>query len=145
MRLLLQRVHWAAVNIQDRRIQEIQRGLLVFVGIEKSDTETHADVLAEKLAHYLVFDHGGKGFQRNVIDIQGEILAVPQFTLAANTQKGLKPDLAAAAKSSVAAPLFAHFITALTQYTPRVKSGIFGAHMQVHIINDGPVTLSLQK
>jgi D-tyrosyl-tRNA(Tyr) deacylase len=141
---LLQRVTHARVEVEGKVVGEIERGLLVFIGVEKGDAEAEAERLLDRLLDYRVFpDEAGK-MNRSLRDIQGGLLLVPQFTLVADTHNGSRPDFAPAAKPDVARWLFEYMgVRANCQY-PHVASGVFGANMQVNLTNDGPVTFWLR-
>ena len=141
---LLQRVTTAKVTVKDRTIAEIGRGLLVFIGVEKGDTEKTAGRLLHKLSGYRVFnDHEGK-LNLNLEDIRGDMLLVPQFTLAADTKKGMRPSFSASAPPEQGKKLFDYLVLLAKQLPVKVAAGEFGADMQVSLINDGPVTFWLQ-
>lgn len=141
---LLQRVTSAKVVVDGAPIGAIGSGLLVFIGVERSDTEAHALRLLERLLGYRVFpDHDGR-MNKNVAEIGGGLLLVPQFTLAADTRKGMRPSFTPAAAPEHSKLLF-HYLAqqAQNQHRP-VATGCFGADMQVHLVNDGPVTFLLK-
>ena len=141
---LLQRVSTAHVDIADRRVAQIDRGLLVLVGVEPGDSERQADRLLERLLGYRVFPDAEGRMNLNLRDIGGGLLLVPQFTLAADTQKGTRPGFSTAAPAEIGAQLFDYLCRqAASGYAP-VGFGQFGADMQVSLINDGPVTFWLQ-
>lgn len=144
MLALLQRVTEAAVCVDERVVGRIGLGLLVFVGVEKGDSESHADRLLERLLGYRLFsdDHGR--MNRSVTDVGGGLLLVPQFTLPADTRSGMRPSLSPAAPPDVGRHLFAYLVSAARARHADVASGEFGAHMQVSLNNDGPVTFMLQ-
>lgn len=141
---LLQRVAAAHVEVGGDRVGEIGPGLLVLVGVERGDTEIQADRLLERLLGYRVFaDPEGK-MNLSVRDVSGGLLLVPQFTLAADTRKGMRPSFTPAASPAEGERLFAYLVEqARQQHTP-VATGRFGAHMQVSLTNDGPVTFWLR-
>lgn len=141
---LLQRVSEARVAVEGEVVDEIDAGLLVLIGVERGDSEAQAERLLERLLSYRVFaDVEGK-MNRSLRDIGGGLLLVPQFTLAADTRKGLRPSFTPAAPPTEGERLFNHLVAqARQQHTP-VATGRFGAHMQVSLINDGPVTFWLQ-
>ena len=141
---LLQRVSCAQVEIDGKTVGQIGQGLLVLVGVEQGDAEAEAEKLLDRLLEYRVFaDEAGK-MNRSLRDIQGGLLLVPQFTLLANTHKGTRPDFSRAAKPEEARWLFEFMgVRANCQY-PHVASGVFGANMQVSLVNDGPVTFWLR-
>lgn len=144
MKVLLQRVKCARVEVADQVVGEIQQGLLALVGIEKQDTSAAVERMAEKLLAYRVFaDPAGK-MNLSVRDIGGGVLAVSQFTLAADTEKGLRPSFSSAAPPDQAEPLFNALIHNLRARHQPIATGIFAADMQVHLVNDGPVTFLLE-
>ncbi|MCE7523238.1 D-aminoacyl-tRNA deacylase [Alloalcanivorax xenomutans] len=144
MKILLQRVREARVEVAGEEIGRIGRGLLVFVGVERGDVSDTARRLAERLAGYRVFaDEQGK-MNLDVRDVAGEVLAVSQFTLAADTRKGRRPGFSGAAEPGQGLRLYQEFVDALTAHQVPVATGRFGADMQVHLINDGPVTFLLE-
>ncbi len=144
MRAFLQRVSDAAVSVDDQIVGQIGPGLLVMLGITHSDTEATAGLLAEKTAHMRLFADSEGRFQYSVLDMQGAILVVSQFTLYADLRRGRRPSFAPAAPPEQAAPLVDAYITALRAAgVASVATGVFGAMMQVHLTNDGPVTMLL--
>jgi len=144
MKALIQRVSQASVRVDQQVIGKIGRGLLVFLGVEKLDSEAQAKRMAEKLMAYRVFaDEQGK-MNLSVRDISGEILLVSQFTLAADTAKGLRPGFSNAAEPGLAEQLYEFLVDRLRQQGLPVATGQFAANMQVHLVNDGPVTFLLE-
>lgn len=141
---LLQRVSEASVTVDGEVIGVIEQGLMVLVGVEKTDTETHADRLLQRLLGYRVFADADDKMNLSLKDVQGGLLLVPQFTLAADTQKGARPSFSSAAVPEHGQRLFDYLLAQAQQQYARVASGRFGADMQVALINDGPVTFSLQ-
>ncbi|MEW6353185.1 MAG: D-aminoacyl-tRNA deacylase [Pseudomonadota bacterium] len=143
MLALLQRVTRAEVTVARATVARIDAGLLVFVGVQQDDKEMHADKLAQRLLGYRVFaDKHGK-MNLSVQDINGALLLVPQFTLAADTHKGMRPSFTLAAAPQQAEYLFNHLLHQVRIQHGNVHSGRFGADMQVSLINDGPVTFLL--
>ncbi|MES9946365.1 MAG: D-aminoacyl-tRNA deacylase [Candidatus Thiodiazotropha sp.] len=141
---LLQRVNGASVHIDAEPVAEIKRGLLVLVGVQKGDETAQADRLLERLLGYRVFNDEAGRMNLSLRDIQGGLLLVPQFTLAADTKKGMRPGFSGAADPRLGERLFSHMAEqALVQHQP-VACGVFGADMQVALINDGPVTFWLE-
>ena len=141
---LLQRVTQASVSIDGQTIAAIEHGLLVLLGIEKHDNVDVAERLLERVLNYRVFtDNAGK-MNLSLRDIQGGLLLVPQFTLAADTRKGNRPSFTSAAPPTFAEPLFNQLIAMAQQRHSNTTAGQFGADMQVNLINDGPVTFWLQ-
>jgi D-tyrosyl-tRNA(Tyr) deacylase len=142
MRAAIQRVREAAVTADDRAVASIGAGLLVLCGVAPSDSIAEADWLAHKIVALRIFDDDAGVMNRSVQDVGGEILAVSQFTLHASTKKGARPSYSAAAAPEFARPLFDAFVAALERELGRpVPTGVFGAHMQIALVNDGPVTL----
>lgn len=143
MKAVIQRVTRATVTVENELIASISNGLLVLVCVMDSDAMTDAAVLAKKIAHLRIFSDENDKMNRSVIDICGEILAVSQFTLSANTRHGNRPDFLKAAKPDVARPLFDYFVEQLRENSVAVQTGRFGADMQVELCNNGPVTILL--
>ena len=141
---LLQRVSGAKVEVAGEEIASIGRGLLVLVGVERGDTETEAARLAERLLNYRVFGDADGRMNLSVTDVAGELLAVPQFTLAADTTRGNRPGFSAAAPPEEGERLFAALVAGLQTAGQEVQTGSFGADMRVTLCNDGPVTISLR-
>jgi D-tyrosyl-tRNA(Tyr) deacylase len=140
---LLQRVRQASVVVNDIEIAQIAQGLLVLVGVENGDTVQQANKLLNKLLGYRVFSDVDDKMNLSLRDINGGLLLVPQFTLAANTQKGMRPSFTAAADPETGFKLFNYLVNQAHQQHEIVSSGQFGADMQVSLINDGPVTFWL--
>jgi D-tyrosyl-tRNA(Tyr) deacylase len=144
MRALIQRVGHARVLVEDRVTGAIGRGLLVLLGAGEADGEAQADWTARKVAELRIFpDEAGK-MSRDVREVGGAVLVVPQFTLYGDVRRGRRPDFTAAARPEQAVPLIARFCTKLAAQGPRVEQGVFGAHMHVELENDGPVTLMIE-
>lgn len=143
MRVLIQRVRSASVVVAGRQIGAIEQGLLAFVGIEKTDTPEQLRAMAAKLLAYRVFADGEGKMNLSLTDIQGGLLVISQFTLVADTQKGLRPSFSSAAPPLLAAQRYEEFVQLLHQQYPQVATGEFGADMQVSLVNDGPVTFLL--
>ena len=141
---LIQRVASASVSIDGNVAGAIDRGLLLLLGIEKDDTVQQADRLLQKILAYRVFaDDDGK-MNRSLADVGGGLLVVSQFTLAADTAKGLRPSFSSAKAPAEAAQLYEYFLASARLLHPTVESGHFGADMQVALVNDGPVTFLLK-
>ena len=141
---LLQRVSSAAVSVAGETVGAIEGGLLVLVGVQPGDSPTQAAQLLQRLLDYRVFaDTGGK-MNLSLRQIGGGLLLVPQFTLAADTRRGLRPSFTSAASPAVARELFQGLVTAAQAEHRPVASGVFGADMQVSLVNDGPVTFWLE-
>ncbi|MFP5440858.1 MAG: D-aminoacyl-tRNA deacylase [Gammaproteobacteria bacterium] len=144
MKALIQRVRSAAVDVDGERIGAIGPGLLVFLGVERGDDEAKCVRLAERVINYRVFaDEAGK-MNRSVADIDGGVLVVSQFTLAADTTGGNRPSFTPAAPPELGRSLYERFVAAVQAGRGRVQTGRFGADMQVSLVNDGPVTFLLQ-
>lgn len=145
MRILLQRVREASVVVEDQTLGRIQQGLLIFVGIEDADNEEDANWLAQKTVSMRLFADTKDLMNHSVVDVQGDVLVISQFTLHAMTKKGNRPSFIKAARPEKAIPLYTYFLNQLTTLLGenRVKTGRFGANMQVFLINDGPVTIWL--
>ena len=144
MKGLLQRVSQARVEVEGDIVGAIDHGLLVLVGIEPQDDQASADKLLHKLLNYRVFSDAEGRMNCSVQDVQGGLLLVSQFTLAADTRKGLRPGFSTAAPPERAAELFDYLLAQARKSWPQVATGRFGADMQVHLINEGPVTLMLE-
>lgn len=141
---LLQRVTQASVTVDGEIISQIGPGLLVLVGVQKPDTEASAKRLLERLLIYRVFPDDEGKMNRSLADTAGDLLLVPQFTLAADTQKGTRPSFSSAAPPEQGRALFDFLVAEARQAHPTVHTGRFGADMQVALVNDGPVTFWLE-
>ena len=141
---LLQRVSHAAVHVGQRETAHIGAGLLVLVGVQRDDTAREADRLLERLATYRVFPDDAGRMNLSLEDTGGGLLLVPQFTLAAETSKGTRPGFSTAASPAEGARLFGYLVEAARKRLANVQTGEFGAHMQVALTNDGPVTFWLE-
>lgn len=141
---LLQRVKNASVTVNDQVIGAVEKGLLVLVCAEKGDSEEQCEKLAKKVLAYRIFEDENGKMNKSVSDIGGEILIVSQFTLAADTAKGLRPSFTPAADPETGKRLYEHFIEKVGESGLKTQTGQFGANMQVALINDGPVTIWLK-
>ena len=141
---LLQRVSSARVEVADKNVGAIGRGLLVYVGVERDDNESRADRLLDRLLGYRVFPDTEGKMNLSVTDVNGGLLLVPQFTLAADTKKGMRPSFTPAAAPDAGRRLFDHLLAQARRPDPKVEVGVFGADMQVTLTNDGPVTFWLE-
>jgi D-tyrosyl-tRNA(Tyr) deacylase len=141
---LIQRVSEASVKVDGNTVGQIGRGLLVLVGVEKLDDKTTAKRLLDRLLGYRVFPDAEGKMNLSLTDVGGELLLVPQFTLAADTHKGTRPSFSSAAPPELGAELFATFVRMARESHPKVETGVFGVDMKVSLINDGPVTFWLQ-
>lgn len=142
MRLLIQRVKRASVSIEGREHSHIDKGLLVLVGIENSDTKEDIDWLTGKLLRLRIFDDENGVMNLDVQQTEGEIMVVSQFTLFASTKKGNRPSYIRSAPEAVSRPMYEQFVASVEQALGKqVATGEFGADMQVELVNDGPVTI----
>ncbi len=142
MRVLIQRVSEASVNIDQEEYSRISKGLLIFVGIENDDNDDDIEYLCKKIINLRIFDDKNGVMNESVIQVKGEIMVISQFTLHANTKKGNRPSYIKAAKPDIAIPMYEKFCNQLElQSGIDVKTGIFGADMKVSLTNDGPVTI----
>ncbi len=144
MRALIQRVSEASVHVEGHCVGAIDRGLLVLLGVERGDDRRRAERMAGRLMAYRVFADAEGKMNLGVGDVEGGVLLVSQFTLAADTSKGLRPSFTTAALPADAEPLYQFMCEELKARSPRFASGLFGADMQVQLTNDGPVTFLLQ-
>lgn len=142
MKLVIQRVNHASVSIDDVIKSKISKGLMVLVGIENEDDQTDIEWLTQKMCSMRIFDDQDGVMNKSVIDIDGDILAVSQFTLMARTKKGNRPSYIDAAKPDISVPLYEAFVKSLSDFTKKeIQTGVFGADMKVSLENDGPVTI----
>lgn len=140
---LLQRVSSASVTVNNQVIGEIDHGLLVFLSVQPEDTQAKAKRLAERVAGYRLFNDDSDKMNLNVKQVNGDILVVSQFTLAADTNSGLRPSFTTAAKPGLSKKLYEYFCQQLREQGFKVPTGEFGADMKVKLLNDGPVTFTL--
>ena len=144
MRTVIQRVTNASVTVESKVVSEIQKGLLVFVGIEEADTQEDLDWLVTKITQLRIFNDENEVMNLSVQDIDGDVLVVSQFTLHADTKKGNRPSYIKAAKPDIAIPMYERFVKTLeSKLGKKVPTGIFGADMKVLLLNDGPVTIQI--
>lgn len=142
MRVVIQRVSEASVTIDDEIYSQINKGILILIGIEEEDTQEDIDWLSGKISRLRIFDDEKGVMNLSVVDTKGELLIISQFTLHASTKKGNRPSYIKAAGPNIAIPLYENFIETIKKETLlNVKTGIFGADMKVALINDGPVTI----
>jgi D-tyrosyl-tRNA(Tyr) deacylase len=144
MRVVIQRVKEASVSVQGVKISEIQKGLLILVGVETQDTQQDIDWLVAKVAKLRIFEDPLGAMNVSLQDIDADVIVVSQFTLHASTKKGNRPSFIKAAKPEVAIPLYQGFVDSLEkQLDKKIQTGQFGAMMDVALINDGPVTITI--
>ena len=143
MRAVVQRIREASVAVDGEIVGACGRGLAILLGVAAEDDEAAAERLAGKIARLRIFENEEGRFDRSLLDVRGEALAVSQFTLIAETRKGNRPSFAGAARPEVAEPLYVRFCEALEGEGLRVARGVFGARMDVALVNDGPVTIVL--
>ena len=144
MRLVVQRVSHASVTIEVKCKSAIKEGFMILVGIENADTQEDADWLCKKIVNLRVFDDENGVMNKSILDINGEILVISQFTLHASYKKGNRPSYIYAAKPDIAIPLYEYFCQALSQALGKeIGTGEFGADMKVELLNNGPVTICM--
>lgn len=141
---LIQRVSQAHVEVSGERVGAIGAGLMALVCAERGDTPAQVDRLVQRVIDYRVFSDDTGRMNRSLMDVQGGLLLVPQFTLAADTRSGLRPSFTPAAPPDLGRQLFEAFVARACQQCPQVQTGVFGADMKVHLVNDGPVTFWLR-
>ena len=145
MKIVLQRVNNASVEIDGKPYSKINKGALLLFGVEKNDKEEFLEFLANKTLNLRIFNDENNKMNLSLTDIKGEILVVSQFTLAANCKKGLRPSFDNAMTPDIANEFYEKFVALLKQSGLKVETGIFGADMKVSLLNDGPVTFILEK
>lgn len=145
MKLLIQRVKKAEVSVDEKVVGKIEKGFLVLCGITHSDTKKEVEYLAKKLCNLRVFEDENNKMNLSIKDIGGELLIISQFTLYADCTSGNRPSFINSAKPDFANDLYEYFIQQCKNYDVNVETGIFGAHMEVSLVNDGPVTIMLEK
>jgi D-aminoacyl-tRNA deacylase len=144
MRVIVQRVSSASVRVKDQTVSGIKTGLLLLLGIEESDNKEDIDWLVKKITQLRIFNDDDGVMNKAISETEGDIIVVSQFTLHASTKKGNRPSYIRAARPEKAIPLYEQFVTSLEKITgKKVGTGIFGAHMEVALVNDGPVTIIL--
>lgn len=140
MKVVIQRVKKSSVSVNDKLINEINKGLCILVGFTQNDTIKDLEYIVKKIVNLRIFDDENNVMNKSVIDINGEILSISQFTLYADTKKGNRPSYLHALNGSEAIKLYDEFNKKLKEYVP-TKTGVFGENMQVKILNDGPTTI----
>ena len=143
MKLVIQRVLQADVTIENKLFSSIQKGVLVLFGVEKDDSEDMLEYFAQKLLKLRIFEDEQGKMNKSILDIEGEILVVSQFTLCADCKKGTRPSFDNAKEPKIAKEYYEKFVEILKKSGINIKTGVFGAHMQVGLINNGPVTIIL--
>lgn len=144
MRVVIQRVKKASVTVSENVVSEIEHGFLILLGIEAEDTQEDSFWLCSKIAKLRVFEDAQGAMNKSLLDVHGDVIVVSQFTLHASTKKGNRPSFIKAARPEQAIPLYEHFVGTLEQeIRKRVQTGVFGAMMDVALINDGPVTITI--
>ena len=142
MKIVIQRVSKASVTIHQNKVADIQEGLLILLGIVNDDTQQDIDWLVRKVLNLRIFNDAQDVMNKSLIDVDGDVLVVSQFTLHASTKKGSRPSYVKAAKPEVAIPLYHQFVSSLeTALNKKVQTGEFGADMKVELLNNGPVTI----
>lgn len=142
MRVVVQRVNKASVTIENEIVGQINEGLMILVGIENEDAKEDANWLSKKICNLRIFDDENGVMNKSLLDVKGNILTISQFTLHAKTKKGNRPSYIAAAKPDISVPLYEYFVDQLrSESGANVETGKFGAHMEVALVNDGPVTI----
>lgn len=142
MKVVIQRVSNASVSVEQKKISEISTGLLILVGITESDTINDIQWLTKKIINMRIFEDENGVMNRSLLDTNGEVIVVSQFTLMASTKKGNRPSYIQAARPEIAIPIYEQFINQFEKdLGKKVGSGIFGANMQIALLNDGPVTI----
>ena len=145
MKVLIQRVKKASVKVEGKKISEIENGLLVFIGITHTDTKKEADYLAKKIINLRIFEDKVGKMNFSLKDVNGKLLIVSQFTLYGDCSNGNRPSFSEAAKPDIANELYEYFCLKCSETGIEVQKGIFGADMKVELLNDGPVTLVIEK
>ncbi len=145
MRVVIQRAKKARVYVEKEKVAEIGKGLVVFLGLGKNDTESVLTKIIEKLPRYRIFEDENNKMNLSVVDVNGEVLVVSEFTLYGDLTKGLRPSFTEAMDFKEAKRLYEYFVSKLEERGIKVKTGVFGAKMLVEIHNDGPVTFILEE
>ena len=145
MKLVIQRVKSAKVEVEDRIVSEIDKGFLVFIGITHEDNKEIADYLVKKMCNLRIFEDENNKMNKNIKEVEGELLIVSQFTLYANCKKGNRPSFTETMEPNKANELYEYFCEKTKKENIKVKKGIFGADMQISLKNNGPVTIILEK
>jgi D-tyrosyl-tRNA(Tyr) deacylase len=144
MKAVIQRVSEGSVTVDNHKVAQIGKGLVILLGIAPEDTLTTAEALADKLVHLRIFEDAEEKMNRSLLDVAGEAIVVSQFTLYADTRKGRRPSFTGAAKPEIAEPLVEAFAGMLAARGVPTQTGVFGAMMEVALVNDGPVTIVME-
>jgi D-tyrosyl-tRNA(Tyr) deacylase len=144
MKTVLQRVKSASVAVDGKPVGRIGPGLLLLIGVHQADLEQQAETLARKCAELRIFPDSDGKMNLSLVDVKGDALVVSQFTLYGDCRKGRRPSFIEAAEPEKGNRLYEHFVACLRRLVPRVETGVFGAHMEVSLVNDGPVTLVIE-
>ena len=145
MNLLAQRVLSSSLYIENKKIESINRGILALVGFEKGDAPSDCEIIADKLLNYRIFPDDKGRMEKSVLDIKGDLLLVPEVTLALQTRKGTRPSFSEAASSDSGKKLFDELSNQIRKIHDKLEVGIFGADMEIKLTNDGPVTFLFQR
>ncbi|MBM3249103.1 MAG: D-tyrosyl-tRNA(Tyr) deacylase [Candidatus Omnitrophica bacterium] len=143
MKAVIQRVKEATVKVQEREVGKIKKGILVLLCVDDNDSQKDADYLSDKIINLRIFDDENNKMNLSVLDVKGELLAISQFTLSGDCNKGRRPSFDGSAKPELAKSLYEYFIAKLKQSSLKVESGVFGAMMDINLVNYGPVTFIL--
>lgn len=145
MRIVIQRVDWASVEVDAKVVGKIDIGLLIFLGVHHDDTEAEADFLVDKSLNLRIFSDDEGKMNKSLLDVGGNALIISQFTLYGDCKKGRRPSYTEAARPEKGEALYEYFVSQTRKILPNVQTGIFGAHMDIQLHNDGPVTMLLEK
>ncbi|MBR2299119.1 MAG: D-tyrosyl-tRNA(Tyr) deacylase [Alphaproteobacteria bacterium] len=145
MKALIQRVKYASVKVDGKTVGKIDKGLLVFLGVQKGDGQENAAFLSKKICNLRIFEDDNAKMNKSLFDVQGQMLIVSQFTLCADTSRGNRPGFEGAALPDEAKKLYEYFCACVGQTGMPIQKGVFGADMKVELLNDGPVTLMVEK
>ncbi|MDD4089455.1 MAG: D-aminoacyl-tRNA deacylase [Tissierellia bacterium] len=143
MRAVVQRVKSANVKVEDKIIGSIEQGILLLLGVEETDEGTDLEYICEKVPNLRIFEDENGKMNKSLLDVEGSILVISQFTLLGDARKGRRPSFSAAARPEKAVPMYEKFISEMKQKNIKTEAGEFGADMKVELINDGPVTILL--
>jgi len=141
VKVVVQRVSSASVRVKDNKVGQISEGLMLLIGVAETDTESEVDYAAQKCAHLRIFEDDEGKLNRSILDVNGAVLAISQFTLLGDTRRGRRPSFIKAARPEKGEKLYNYFIELIKELGIHVESGIFGAMMDVELVNTGPVTI----